>query len=150
MLRWALDIRPGSKWQESKVERLPKGGFKLQAWNRKPQERPTFKVAAKDAVLKGETDVLQVQLNGPAFRLPVEFEASTKDDQVSLSVSKPARVRLYYSALRPGWTDKDKLVLQRRGPGDRVEAVRGEVVWEKGYVEWQAAPGEYELRMAGK
>src|SRR5262249_23025287 len=27
MLRWALDIRPGSKWLESKVERLPKEGF---------------------------------------------------------------------------------------------------------------------------
>ena len=32
MLRWALAIRPGGKWLESKVQRLPQSGFRLQAW----------------------------------------------------------------------------------------------------------------------
>lgn len=146
MLRWALAIRPGSKWHESKVRRLPKGGFQLQAWNRKPLAKPTVKVAAKDAGLKGETDVLHVQLNGPAFRLPAEIEVSEKAESVSLKVNQPAKVRLFYPVLRPGWTAKDKMVLRRQG----ADVVRQDVVWENGYVEWQATPGEYELSMTRK
>jgi hypothetical protein len=62
MLRWALAIRPGSKWLESKVERLEKTGFRLQAWNRLPQAKPAIKLSARDAGLKAEAEVLQVQL----------------------------------------------------------------------------------------
>ena len=150
MLRWALAIRPGSSWQESKLRQLPGGAFKLQAWNRKPLAKPTFKVAARDAGLKASADVLHVQLNGPAFRLPAEFELSGTPDVVSLKVSQPARVRMFYAALRNGWDAKDKLMLQRRGPGNRTEIVRRDVVWKDGSVEWQATPGEYELRMIAK
>jgi hypothetical protein len=149
MLRWALGIRPGSKWLESKVQKLPQGGFRLQAWNRLPHARPAVKLAAKDVGLKAEAEVLQVQLTGPAFRQPAEFEVTWTDNTMSVKVSKPARVRLVYRVLRPGWPAKDKLVLRRRLPGDRTEAVRGEV-WENHSVEWEAAPGEYDLLAAGK
>jgi hypothetical protein len=137
MLRWALDIRPGSKWLESKAERLPKDGFRLRAWNRLPQAKPTIKVAAGDVGLKGETDVLHAQLNGPAFRLPAEIEVVPSADKVTLKVSKPAKVRLYYRLLRPDWPATDKLLLQRRRPGEAAEVVRGEVVREKDYIEWR-------------
>src|SRR5262249_37870787 len=66
MLRWALDIRPGSKWLESRVQRAGKDGFRLQAWNRLPKEKPTVKLTAKDVGLKSDGDVLQAQLGGPA------------------------------------------------------------------------------------
>src|SRR5262249_52474271 len=91
MLRWALDIRPGSKWLESKVERLPKQGFRLRAGNRLPQARPKVKLTAGEVGLKSDAEVLRVQLNGPAFRLPAEFEVSWTADKVSLTVRKPAK-----------------------------------------------------------
>jgi hypothetical protein len=141
MLRWALGIRPGSKWLESKVERLP-NGFRLQAWNRRPRTKPTIKVSAKAIGLKGEAEVLQAQLQGPAFRQPAEIEVSWADKKISLKVSKAAKVRLSYRALRP---IKDQPVLQRRRPGERAEVVRNGVVWGEDHVEWQAKPGEYEL-----
>jgi hypothetical protein len=145
MVRWALAIRPGSKWQESQVRRLPKDGFKIQTWNRKPLAKPTFQVTARDAGLKGDADVLHVQMSGPAFRLPAEFEVSGTADALSVKVSRPAKVRLYYPVLRPGWAAGEKPVLRRGG-----DVVRRDVVWEDGSVEWQATPGEYELRTAGK
>jgi hypothetical protein len=150
MLRWALGIRPGSKWLESKMERLPKGGFRLQTWNRLPQAKPTVKVTAREAGLEGDAEVLQVQLNGPAFRLPSEYEVSSTASKVSLTVSRPAKIRLDYGVLRPEWAGKERPVLQRRGTGDAAEVVRTDVVWNGSTVEWQAAPGEYQLLMAGK
>ena len=93
--------------------------------------------------------MLQVQLPGPAFRQPAELEVTWTADKVSLKVSKPARVRLYYRVLRPAWPEKDRPTLQRRR-GDRVDTLRDDVVWEKDYVEWQAAPGEYVLQSGGK
>jgi hypothetical protein len=149
MLRWALAIRPGSTWQESKVRKLSRGAFKLQAWNRKPLAQPTFKVTAQDAGLKTDAEVLQVQLNGPAFRVPADFEVTPRPDMVSLKVSQPAKIRLAYTVLQPGWGAKDKLVLERRGPGNRTEVVRS-LAWQEGFVEWQATPGEYELRTLSK
>jgi hypothetical protein len=150
MLRWALAIRPGSSWQEAKVQRRPKDGFTLQAWNRKPQAKPTFKFTAKDAGVNSEGDVLEVQLNGPAFRLPAEFEVSWSAGKVLLKVSKPARMRLDYGALHPEWVGKDKPVLQRRTSASVAEVVRNDIVWNGNTVEWQATPGEYQLLAAGK
>jgi hypothetical protein len=150
MLRWALDVRPGARWLETKVERLPEKGFKLQAWNRRPEAKPTVKVAAQDAGLKGDDDVLQVRLDGPVYRQPAEFEVGGAADKVSVRVSKPARIRLYYRVLRPEWSATERPALQRRGAGDSAEAVKGDVAWEKDYVEWQAAPGVYELSPGGK
>jgi hypothetical protein len=152
MLRWALAIRPGTKWLESKVQRLP-SGFRLLAWNRKPQVKPTIKLTARDIGLsKGavKAEVLQIQLQRPAFRQPAEFEVSWTADKVSVKVSQPARVRLSYRVLRPEWPGKDKPVLQRRRPGGRADVLRKDVIWEKDYVEWQATPGEYDLQKAGR
>jgi hypothetical protein len=149
MLRWALGIRPGGKWLESKVQRLPRQGFRLQAWNRLPRANPTVKVAARDAGLEGTAGVLQVWLSGPAFRQPAEFDVTWAADKVSLKVTRPAKVRLPYRAIRPDWPAKEKPVLRRRS-GEQVEEVRGEVVWDNDCVEWQATPGEYELRAAPK
>ena len=41
-------------------------------------------------------------------------------------------------------------VLQRRKSGGAVDVVRDDIVWSGGAVEWQATPGEYQLRMVGK
>jgi hypothetical protein len=142
MLRWALAIRPGGKWLESKVQRLPKDGFRLQAWNRLPKAKPTVKVAARDVGLTSEAEVLHVQLNGPAFRLPAEFTVIGTTGKVSVKVSQPAKIRLYYRVLRPEWPAGDKPMLRRRGAD--AETVR-DAVRENDYLEWQAAPGDYEL-----
>jgi hypothetical protein len=150
MLRWALAIRPGSRWQESKVQQQPKAGFRLQAWNRKPLANPTFNVAAADAGLKADGDVLRVQLNGPAFRLPAEFDVSWTAGTVTLTVSRPAKVRLDYGVLRPEWVGKDRPNLQRQRPGGGADVISKGVVWNNNAVEWQVTPGVYELRMAGR
>jgi hypothetical protein len=149
MLRWALGIRPGSKWLESRVEPLEKTGFRLQAWNRLPQAKPAIRLTPKDVGLKGEAEVLQVQLSGPAFRQPAEFDVIWTADSLLVKANKPAKVRLGYRVLRPEWPAADRPVLERRRPGDRAADV-GEAVWEKDFVEWQAAPGEYELRVVRK
>jgi hypothetical protein len=146
MLRWALDVRPGSKAHESKVERLGDKGVRLQAWNRLPQTRPTFPVTAQDLGLNADGDVLRVSLTGPAYRQPVEVEVTWEAERITVKTSKPVIVRLYYPKLRPGWPAEDRPTLQRRLDG-RAEAVR-DAVWEKGYVEWQALTGEYEVRKA--
>jgi hypothetical protein len=150
MLRWALAIRPGSRWQESRVQKLPRDGFRLQAWNRKPLAKPTIKVAAADAGLKADGDVLHVQLNGPAYRLPAEFAVSWTAGKVSLTVSRPARIRLDYGVLRREWVGRGRPVLQRRRSGGSTDIVREGVDWTGTAAAWQATPGEYELRIAGK
>ena len=146
MLRWALGIRPGGKWLESRVQRLQPDGFQLQAWNRLPHANPTVKVAAQDVGLQAKADVLQVQLTEPAFREPAEFEVTWAADKVSVKVTRPARIRLSYRVLRPDWPAQEPPVLQRRRPGGRAEVVRGETVSENNAVEWQATPGEYDVR----
>jgi hypothetical protein len=150
MLRWALGIRPDSKWLESKVQRLGQKGFRLQAWNRLPQAKPAIKLTARDVGLSSEEEVLQVQLSGPAFRQPAEFEAAWTANTVSLKVSRPAKIRLSYRVLCPEWPAQDKPVLQRQLPGGLTEVVRREVVWENNCVEWQATPGEYDLQTVPK
>jgi hypothetical protein len=157
MLRWALAIRPGSKWLESRVERLaiPKGakgpaeGFRLRAWIRLPLARPTIKVAAKDLGLKGDGDVLQVRLDGPAFRQPAEYTVAWTNDVVSLHVTRPGTIRLSYRALGPAWPPKARLALSRERPGELGEGVRG-VTWESDVIEWQATPGDYYLWTVAK
>jgi hypothetical protein len=150
MLRWALAIGPGSKWRESRVERRGDQGFQLQAWNRLPQATPTLKVLARDIGLKGEQEVLQVELSGPAYRQPAEFEVAWTANQVSMKVSKPGKIRLFYRVLRPEWRAQEKLVLERRGPGGRAEVASGKVAWEKDAVEWEVTPGEYDLHRVSR
>src|SRR5262249_41559982 len=115
-----------------------------------PQARPTVKLTAKEVGLKSSAEVLRVQLNGPAYRLPAEFEVSWATDTISLKVSSPAKVRLDYRALRPEWTAQGRPVLQRRRPGGGADIVRNDVVWSDSVLEWQATPGEYELRRGGR
>jgi hypothetical protein len=91
-----------------------------------------------------------VQLSGPAFRQPAEFEVTWTADTVSVKVSKPAMIRLSYRVLRPEWPKEGKPVLQRQRPGGRAEVVHKDVVWENHTVEWQATPGEYHLRAVRK
>jgi hypothetical protein len=162
MLRWALAIRPGSKWLESKVEPLSSrnpfpqsgegklGGFRLKIWNRLPEAKPAVKVTAKEAGLTADADVLQVQLNGAAYRLPAEFEVAVAGDKITLKVSQSSKLRLDYGILRPDWAAKDKPILRRRHPGGGANIVRDEVVWKDGVVEWLATAGEYDVVMGGK
>jgi len=146
MLRWALGIRPGSKWLESKVQRLPQNGFRLQAWNRLPEAKPTVRVAAQDAGLKSKEELLQIQLDGPAFRQPADFEVTWTADKISVKVTKPAKIRLSYGVLHPEWPRQNKPMLQWRGPGGHTELVQSNVNEESKWVEWQAVRGAYDLR----
>jgi hypothetical protein len=155
MVRWALGIRPGSRWLESRVERRADQtgtgtgtGFRLQAWNRRPHAEPTIKVAAKEVGLASETDVLEVQLDGPSFREPATFEVTKTAGGLALKVSRPAKVRLAYQVLRPDWARGERPLLTRDGPGGRTEPLGTEskVVWNEGQVEWQARPGDYQLK----
>ena len=68
---------------------------------------------------------------------------------MSLTVSRPAQVRLYYRAIQPAWPVNSQPVLLRRAE-QATEAVPGDVVWDRGHVEWQATPGTYELLPAKK
>jgi hypothetical protein len=146
MLRWALGIRPGSTWHETKVRPHAKDGFTLQAWNRKPLAKPSTTVSAEDAGLKAKGAVLRVHLHGPAYRLPSEFEVSWTADRVVLRVSGPAAVRLGYGVLRPEWVGKGRPELLRRGSGGGADSVVNDATWNNNVVEWQATPGVYELR----
>jgi glyoxylase-like metal-dependent hydrolase (beta-lactamase superfamily II) len=148
MLRWALGIRPGGKWLESRVERLPQQGFRLLAWNRRPRAEPTLKVTSADVGLPSNAEVLQVRLKGPSFREPAAFEVTGTAERLSLKVSKPATIRLAYRVLRPEWPAEGRPLLQRQIPGGRTEPVADNVVWELDRVEWQAAPGVYALQIA--
>jgi hypothetical protein len=150
MLRWALGIKPGSRWLESKVERPAPNHVTLRAWNRKPLLKPTVRVAAKDAGLKVNADVLVVQLHDAAFREPAEFDVRWTADKISVTVSKAARIRLYYGVVQPAWSSNGDLLLQQRGAKEGTEAVREHVAWENGAIEWQATPGRYELVRRGK
>jgi hypothetical protein len=145
MLRWALDIRPGSKWLESKAETVPDRGFRLRVWNRLPKSKPEVKVTAKEVGLKSDADVLRVRLDGPAYRSPAVFDVSRAGDRVVLTVSHPGKVRVDCGALRPDWGADVKPTLIRRRPGKDAEVVRDGVTVVGSVVEWQAAPGEYEL-----
>ena len=144
-MRWALGIRPGGKWLEYKLEHSQPNGFRLQAWNRLPRAEPTIKLAARDVGLPSDADVLQVQLNEPAFRQAAEFDVTWKANKISLQVSKAAKIRLFYRKLQRDWPGQDKSVLERRRPQGGTEAVP-DVIWENDSVEWQALPGQYELR----
>jgi hypothetical protein len=143
MLRWALDIRPGSNWKESRVEPMPKG-FRVQAWNRMPREKPAFVVKGPDAGVKSAAEVMHIELHGPAYRQPAEFETTWTADRIALKVSKPARIRLAYAELQPEWPKDARPTLYRVQAGAPAKIV--EAVSDKGSLQWNAIPGEYELR----
>jgi hypothetical protein len=72
------------------------------------------------------------------------------EKSLTVKVTRPAKVRLSYRVLRPEWPEGDKPILQRQRPGDSAEVVRSDVVVENDFIEWQATPGEYELRPGRK
>jgi hypothetical protein len=147
MLRWALGIRPGSKWLESQVERLGGDGFRLKAWNRRPRATPSVSVGGRELGLPVDSEVLRAQLSGPSYREPTVVAVTRADDALTVSVNRPVTVRLWYRAIRPDWPADMRPVLQRRGAAE--EAV-GDAVWQDGSVEWHAAPGDYRLRRVAR
>jgi hypothetical protein len=101
-------------------------------------------VAAKDAGLKADGDVLEVQLLAAAYRRPLEIEVTRAPGKATFRTSNPARIRVSYRVLCADWPKDAKPVLTgRRGDG-AGEIVRDSTVGE-GTVEWQADRGEYEL-----
>jgi hypothetical protein len=154
MLRWALAIRPGSKWLESKVLPLPpsadpkekRKGFHLSAWNRLPQARPTIKVTAREAGLPTDADLCHLQLTEPAYRQPQGVTVSWNADVVTVIVARPAKIRLGYRLLKPD--GKERPVLTRRRADGSGVPLRAGVVWQDDWIEWQAEPGHYELQHA--
>jgi hypothetical protein len=65
-------------------------------------------------------------------------------------VSRPAKIRLFYRALPVTWPAQARPALERRNPGMPPASVRNDVIWDDAYVEWQAAPGNYDLHIHGR
>ena len=146
LLRWALDIRPGGKWLEYKVQPLPEQrGFKLLAWNRLASAKPTIKLTGKDIGLASKTEVLQIDLSGPSYRIPAEFSFTRESGKALIKVTKPAKLRLSYRALWPDWPAENKPILQQRRADGTVQSIPKEVTSDNEVVEWNAVVGEYEL-----
>jgi len=146
ILRWALDIRPGGKWFESKVEPLPtQHGFKLQAWNRIATARPTFGVSGKEAGLESPAEVLRVKLSGASYRVPSEYSFTREGGKVIVKVSKAADIHLAYRALCPDWPADRKPTLRQHGTPDSAAKGADTAVVSDGAIDWHAVPGEYEL-----
>lgn len=146
MVRWALGIRPQGKAIESAVHPLPKqNGFRLEIWNRLTRSKPTIAVSAKDVGLQTDGEAAQVQLQGPAYRQPAEFEVIRQADKAIVKVTKAAKIRLAYQTLWPDWPLGAKPILRQQQSGDRAAVAIEGVVREDGGVEWSAMPGKYEL-----
>src|SRR5258708_1955276 len=112
MVRWALDIRPGNHWIESKVTPFAAlKNFRVQIWNRLPLAKPTVKVTAKEIGLTGDASVLDVQMLEPAYRVPAEFEVRVASNAVTLKASHPAKIHLSRAALGNDWPKGSKPVL---------------------------------------
>jgi hypothetical protein len=140
MLRWALDIRPGGKWLEFKVAPLPRQkGFRLSAWNRLPKAQPAITLTARDVGLPSESDVLKVQLSGPAFRQPFQIEVTPKGDRLSVKFSRGLTIRLSHRVLCPDWPQGAQPALLSAQP------VAGGAILDGDFVQWQAEAGEYEI-----
>jgi hypothetical protein len=145
MICWALGIHPGSRWNESKLQLKEKTNFTLQTWNRKPLAKPTTKVSAKDLGLTAKGDVVEVQLQGPAYRTPAEVRVTWGSDGIGLYVSQPVKLRLDYAAFVPKWDDKIKLTIH--SPGKPPTTLSDKEVIQTGtIIEFQAETGFYELR----
>jgi hypothetical protein len=140
ILRWALEIRPGSKWLEHKVEMKPaQHGFTLQAWNRLAGSQAVIKLTGREIGLGHAADVLEIELSGPAFRIPAEFDFARDGRKAIIKVSKPAKIRVSYRSLCPDWPADAKPVVRGRG----VDAANGAI--DETAVRWDALPGVYEL-----
>jgi hypothetical protein len=149
MVRWALDIRPGSHWLESKFTQLPAPkNFRVQIWSRLPLAQPTIKIMPKEIGLTGEVSILEVQLLAPAYRAPAEFEVGVADGAATLKASHPAKIHLSRTALGNGWTKGSKPVLTlKSSAGSSAVNV---AITDDDLIEWRAERGEYELKAGAR
>jgi hypothetical protein len=147
MVRWALDIHPGSRSLESKVQRLPPNGFQLRIWNRLPKAQPMVTVRSEEIGLKAGDELLRASPNGPAFRQPIVIEVKPTAENVLVSVSKSAKVRLFHPQVQPTFSQDAKYALLHRQTDDSMKEVEKGIEWTPTYVEWHAEAGEYEIRI---
>ncbi len=146
ILRWALDIRPGGKWSESKVVPLPQQhGFKVQAWNRIASAKPTISILGKDADLASGAEILRIELSGASYRVPAEFTFTQEGGKKWIKVSKDALVHLSYRALWPDIPENSKPLLKKQGPDGQTVSVSDAAATGDGAIEWRATPGVDEL-----
>lgn len=147
MVRWGLDIRPGNKCLESKVQPLaPGNGFKLQIWNRLPLAKPMVNVTGKEAGLAGDDVALEVQLLAPAYRQPAEFEVTRAAGKLLLKTSQPAKLGIHWQLLCPDWPADTKPVLHLLPATGQSPSTIANGVKDNGDNTWQVVPGLYELR----
>lgn len=149
ILRWALDIRPGAKWFEYKVQPLPQQqGFKVQAWNRIATAKPAITFSGKDVGLASTAEIARIELGGASYRVPAEFAFTREGGKRVIRVSRDATIRLAYRALWPGVAADSKPSLRRydaAGSPKSAEAVKDAIVNDDGTIEWRAVAGTYEL-----
>src|SRR5262249_22818756 len=94
--------------------------------------------------LKDKADVVHIRLDEAVFRQPAEFVLDWTGEKISIKASKSAKLRLHYGLLRTDWGAGEKLLVQRptaAGLSDVAPIGR-----ENQWIEWQAAPGEYEIQ----
>lgn len=142
MVRLALDIRPGSRWLESKIDRLQPSGFQVRIWNRLPKARPTVTVRSESIGLPPGDELLSAIIDGPAFRKPIEIEVKPSEDKISLRLSKATTLRLFPPKLQPKLPEGTKFALVRRRPGGGTHELEKDVEWTSTYVQWKGEPGE--------
>lgn len=145
MVRWALDIAPGSRAFESKVESLKPDGFRLRVWNRLPKSQPTAVVRSEDIGLKAGDEVLRATALTPAYRQSIDIEVLPAADKIVLKINKPAALHLDLSALPLKQPAGTKPTLSRREPDGKLRPLEKGVTWTPTSVEWQPNPGGYEI-----
>jgi hypothetical protein len=146
ILRWALGIRPASKWFEYQVEPQPKRqGFQLLAWNRMASANPVIHLTGQDVGLSSTAEIAQVELHSAAYRVPIEIQCGRSGAGALVQVSRPVHVHIALRALWPDWPAGAKGVIQHRDAGGVLQPVNGATVSPDGVCDWEAEPGEYEV-----
>jgi len=146
ILRWALDIHPGGKWHEYKVEKLPgQSGFKLLAWNRLPGSDKPINLTGEEIGIASPANVFGIEFSGVSYRIPAQAELARDGAKAIIKISKAAKVHLDYRALFPSWAGKSKPVLRLRNSKGVFESVSAPSITGEGSLGWDAVAGEYEL-----
>jgi len=146
IIRWALDISPGSRAFATKTERLPENGFRLQIWNRLAKSQPIAVVRSEEIGLKAGNEVLRAVPSVPAYRRPITVEITPRTDVIALKIDNSAKLRVNPRALQPDLPQGMKHTLLQRQPDGKTKLIEKDVTWSEHSVEWQAVPGEYEIR----
>jgi hypothetical protein len=164
LLRWALGIGPwprkagkssASKSFEYRTDRLPDDqGFRLRIWNRLPWAQSTLGLTTQELGLpapvgpKGPVhgSAVWLQLTQPAYRIPAEIEVARGPDKLLVTTTRPLRLRLYYAAVSPALAKQNAVALVRRTTDGSTQDVTEGVLFGSGFVDWHAAPGQYEIR----